>query len=118
MRPMTNPRQNPQPQSEVGRAFWEAMRKKQDASYEEWKDKEVFNLSQKEAQRCRFEIVDQNHRMAECTVHRDNFSHGIKMFPPHLWDIKAGIAYHKVNGQWERWIPQIKENVQRLDKES
>jgi hypothetical protein len=57
--------------------------------------------------------------MAECVVHRSNFSHGIKLFPPHLYDLKDGIVYARdiEKGEWVRWFPNFVENRKGLVKE-
>lgn len=112
MRPLIKPKSF-QPQSDVARKFWESVDKAANSELHE--DKEVFHLSQKEAAKCRYEIVDQDNRLAECTVHRDVFSHGVKLFPPHLYDIRKGILYFKKNGEWIKWIPVVKENVSRIE---
>ncbi len=87
---------------------------------EKIKEEIVFKLTESEAQKCRYEIIDQSLRMAECMVHRDNFSHGIRLFPPHLYEIKDGIVFCRdtIKGEWQRWFPNFVENKKRLlDKE-
>lgn len=111
LRPLNNGRKF-EPQSEFSRKFWDSVEKAKNSETHE--DQEVFHLTQKEAAKCRFEIIDQNNRLAECTVHQGTFSHGVRLFPPHLWDIRDGIVYHKVNGEWVKWSPIVKENVSRL----
>lgn len=101
------------PQSQPAREFWDAVEKAK--AGEDHVEQEVFHLTQKESAKCRYEIIDQNNRLAECTVHRDTFSHGHKLFPPHLWDIRKGILYRKVNGEWTKWVPIVKENVTRFE---
>jgi len=82
------------------------------------KEELVFRLTEAEAKKCRYEIVDQNLRMAECVVHRDNFAHGIKLFPPHLYDLRDGIVFAKdvKEDKWVRWFPNFMENKKRLIK--
>ncbi len=80
------------------------------------KEEVVFRLTEVEAKKCRYEITDQSTRMAECTVHRDNFSHGIKLHPPHLYKIEDGIVFARdvKKGEWVRWFPNFVENRKRL----
>lgn len=75
-----------------------------------------FRLTQAEAIKCRYEIIDQTTRMAECKVHRDNFSHGIKLHPPHLYKIEDGIVFCRkdLQSEWIRWFPDFVENKKRL----
>lgn len=94
--------------------MWETAKKNE--AIENFAESEVFHLIQKEAEKCRFTLIDQSERMAECTVHRGNFSHGVKLFPPHLWNIIEGQVFYKQNGEWCRWLPTVKENKTRLDK--
>jgi len=77
----------------------------------------VFSLTQKEAENCRFKMINQNTRLVECTVHRSEFSHGYRMFPIHLWDLKEGLLYKKIGSKWIRWLPNFANNV-KLIKEA
>lgn len=80
------------------------------------KEEVVFRLSKEESVKCRYQIIDQNTRMAECTVHQKNFSHGIRLHPPHLYKIEDGIVFYRkdINSEWERWFPNFSENKNRL----
>ena len=79
-----------------------------------FEEQEVFRLSQIEAKKCQYEYVNKNLRLAECTVHRKNFSHGIRLFPPHLWNLVDGVVYYKKENKWERWYPNLSANKKRL----
>lgn len=74
-----------------------------------------FKLSDKEVEKCRYEVIDKNLRLAECTVHRGECSHGVKLWPIHLWEIKEGLVYQKVNGEWILWKPNFKNNLKRFE---
>lgn len=113
MRPLIKSEKKSEPQSDAAKSFWEAEEKAKRIEIHE--EQEVFHLTQKEAERCRYEIINQNLRLAECTVHRDMFSNGIRLFPPHLWGLKHGIVYKKVNDEWVKWTPKIRENTKRFE---
>lgn len=100
--------------SEADRFWSEAKRK---GLVENYQEQISFKLSKEEAEKCRYEITDMSMRMAECTVHRENFSHGIRLHPPHLYKIERGIVYFKGPKQWERWYPNFKQNASRLVEE-
>lgn len=105
------------PEEKFSEQLWlEAKRKKAVESVE---TQVIMKLTQKEANKCRYVIIDMNYRMAECYIHRDKFSHGVKMFPPHLWDLHAdGTVWHRASqkDKWKQWSANVKENVQRLPK--
>ena len=109
MRPLHN---NSPKESEHSKAFWEAVEKAKRVDYSE--EKEVFHLTKKEAENCRYTITDQTMRLAMCTVHTVGFTHGLTLHPPHLWDIKDGILYKKVGETWVRFIPDVEENKKRF----
>src|SRR3990167_9379969 len=68
----------------------------------------IFSLSPAELDKCRYEIINQSQRMAECTVHREGGSHGIKLHPPHLYDLRDDVVYYMDKGRWIRWKPDLK----------
>lgn len=76
----------------------------------------VFDFTQEEFNKCRFEMVNQNLRMVECTIHSGRFSHGYRIHPPHLWDIRKGILYKKVKRKFVKWVPNFSTNLTRLDQ--
>lgn len=76
----------------------------------------VFNFSQEEFKKCRFKMTNQNYRMVECTTHVKRFSHGFRLHPPHLWDLRKGILYKKVKGKFIKWVPNFSTNLTRLDR--
>ena len=78
-------------------------------------EKVVFSLSEQEVDKCRYEIVDQTRRMAECKIHRDNFSHGVRLHPPHLYNIIDGIVFFKDDGKWVKWKPNFKARVKDIE---
>ena len=95
--------------------FWDDVKRRKTIKYV--KEKTVLHLTEKEFSKCRFRITNQNWRMVECTVHTDQFSHGFRLFPPHLWDLKDGIIYKKVRGKFIVWKPKFSRNVKLLEKE-
>ncbi len=103
-------------------------KKKEGANQELWKGAErdktierteevsLFKLTREEFEKCRFSLPDKNTREVECQVHTKGFSHGYRLHPPHLWDLREQIIYRKNNkGEFERWYPEFKSNL-RLDK--
>lgn len=77
----------------------------------------VFNLTQKEFEKCRFSLPDKNTRMIECQVHTKNFTHGYRLFPPHLWDLREGVIYKRNDkGEFEKWSPNFKNNVKLIEE--
>lgn len=75
-----------------------------------------LQLTDKECEKCRYEVIDQNQRLAECTVHRGDVSHGVRLWPIHLWEIKDGVVFQKVDGKWQVWRPNYKQNLSRFEK--
>lgn len=100
--------------SEEATKFWEEAKYKK--NLEKYDDKEVFHLTAKEAEKCRFEMTNMTDRLAECTVHTKNFSHGVRLHPPHLWKLEGGLVYFNHNGKWVRWVANVDVNKQRLEK--
>lgn len=96
--------------------FWEQAKKAGKVKYVP--DKSVFDFSKKEAKRCRFVMVNQNLRLVECTVHRGKFSHGYRLHPPHLYDLRKGIIYHRedTKSKWKPWYPKFKPNLSLTNK--
>ncbi len=44
----------------------------------------------------RYKIIDNNLRLAECVVCRKKgIEHGVRLFPPHCWDLRNGILYYR-----------------------
>lgn len=81
---------------------------------EKFTEKTVFSLTEREVDRCRYEIINMTQRMAECYIHRDNFSHGIKLHPPHLYDLRDGVVYFRQGKGWEKWRPNLKSRKESL----
>jgi hypothetical protein len=76
----------------------------------------VFHLTKDEFKKCRFKIINQSLRLAECIVHRDRFSHGFRLHPPHLWDIRDGIIYKKVNNKFVKFMPDFEKNIKLVEE--
>ena len=105
---------NKKPQDFAARLWDQAERNNQ---IEKLPEQEVFHISEKEAKKCRFNIINMDLRMAECSVHSGDFSHGVKLHPPHLWNIdKEGKVFYRQNmkSKWLRWLPAVKANKERL----
>lgn len=83
---------------------------------EKVEETQLFHLTQKEADKCRYVMTNMDLRMAECTVHTDAFTHGVRMHPPHLWDLRDGIIYYRENikAPWVKWSPLIQNNTKRF----
>lgn len=111
MRPLNKPKKT---NEDFAKQVWQSAEAKHEV--EKVEEEEVFHLSQKEANKCRFVMVNNTTRMAECTVHTQSFTHGVRLHPPHLWNIIEGIVYQKVNGEWVRWSPIVKENIKRFEE--
>lgn len=99
-------------------AIW-ATAKRADA-VETFPGEEVFSLTPKEAERCRFKLSDDTREkdmgMAECTVHTTKSTHGVRLFPKHLWNIRSdGRLEYKENqsSPWREFSPKTR----TLDKE-
>lgn len=101
--------------AQISENFWQDQKKRNRIQYSN--EEKIFHLSHEEAQKCRYEIIDMTMRMAECATHRDRISHGVRLHPPHLWDIRDGVVYQKVNGEWVMWTADVKKNIDRFDKE-
>lgn len=111
MRPLN--RQKPHSDADFAKGVWE--RAAAANKIETVEETQVFHLTQKEAKKCRYVMVNMDQRMAECTVHTDGFTHGVRMHPPHLYDLRDGIVYYRENigAEWQRWYPNMKENAAR-----
>lgn len=96
------------------RELWDDAIKKN--KVEKFTEQEAFALNSSEVKKCRYHLIRQNPPDAECYIHKGNFSHGVRLFPKHLWDIKDGIVYFRrdKNSAWERWKPNILDNLKRL----
>lgn len=108
---MLRPNNNPNQRHDYGKRLWDQAERNKTIEYVP--EKEVFHLSPKEAKKCRYEIINQTERMAECTVHKSNFSHGVRLHPPHLWDLREGKVFMKKGGGWVEWSATVQENKDR-----
>lgn len=75
----------------------------------------VFKLDENEVEKCRYMITDPQRGTAECYVHRYRATHGVTLFPKHLWDLRKGVLYFKKDrdSEWERYKPDFEKNIQR-----
>lgn len=94
--------------------FWDNFKKEK--AVKTFTEEEVFGLSKEEFKKCRFEMINQNYRMVECKVHLDKASHGFRLHPPHLFDLRDGIIYKKVKGKFVRFFPNYKQNIKNLEE--
>lgn len=99
---------------DVRKLFWYNANK--DGIVTNSEEEEVFRLTQEEADKCRFTKPDNNYRMCYCTIHEKKIAHGVRLFPPHLWDWKDGEIFHResMNSEWKKWTANIKMNATRL----
>jgi hypothetical protein len=68
------------------------------------KEQPLLELSREEKKRCVFECVNQNYRLFECVVHKnEKASHGLRLHPPHLWEVKDGVPYKRVGDDLVVW---------------
>lgn len=96
--------------------FWESLKRDKRVKYKEITEPEaVGSFSADEWDSLRFRITNQSLRLATCTnpPHRDPIV--FRLFPPHLWDIRDGQIYRKVDGQWIRFVPDLKKNLERFE---
>lgn len=67
-------------------------------------NKPILKLSPEEARKCKFVMVDQNLRLAECVVHKEKgVSHGLRLFPIHEWVVENGVPYRLVDNKKVAW---------------
>ncbi len=100
--------------SPEAKQMWDAAKRGGGIEYTD--EQQVFKLTPKEAEKCRFEITDNTQRLAECTVHHGAFSHGVRLHPPHLYDLRDGKVYFKEGDKWVRWVANVEKNKERLLK--
>lgn len=111
---MQRPMSNANNRHDYAKQLWASAERRKEIEYIQ--ENQVFHLSPKEAKRCRYEIINQSTRMAECTVHTGDFSHGVRMFPPHLFDLRKGKVYFRQSqkSEWIEWSANIEENKLRI----
>jgi hypothetical protein len=85
--------------------LWESLERNK--RVENFTEGESFELTMSEMEKCRYEITDNTKRMATCTTHSRSYPHGIRIHPPHLYNIVDGIVYFKSEGSWIRWFPDV-----------
>lgn len=90
---------------------------KRNKAIEQSQEAPVFQLTQEEFEKCSFSLPDKNTRIIECQVHTKGFSHGYRLFPPNLWDLRGGIIYKRnENGKFEKWYPNFKNNIKLVEE--
>lgn len=87
------------------------LKKGQSKKEENNKWKNIFSLSLSEAKKCRFYCINPSLRLYSCKTHNDR--HGFRLHPPHLYEIKNGIIYRKVDNQLKVWYDFLYEKNKR-----
>lgn len=92
--------------------FWTGSKKT-----EKFEERIDLKLSPKEVLKCRYRITNHSEAMAECYIH--DGKHGVRLFPKHKWTIIDDEIYYLSGetGSWVKWLPNIKENLTRFEKE-
>lgn len=113
-------RDNTEPAPKLGsEAFWNSLRDPSTGeSLVETRPEsvdDVFKMPVEDWLNLRFRISNMTMRLVECYNHPKGVAFGFRMHPPHLWNLKDGILYKKVNGQWVRFIPTFEENLERFN---
>lgn len=98
--------------------FWDSFvdTKTGEKLYETREEESPFKLPPEEWDALRFRISNKTLRLAECYNHPQGLSFGIRLHPPHLWDIREGIVYKKVKKQWVRYRPDFDDNAKRVER--
>ena len=93
--------------------YWEGSK-----NIEKFTEEVIFQLTQEECEKCRYTLVDNDYGMAECYIHRGKFTHGVRLFPKYLYDIKDDIVYCRDDQKspWRKWKPNISLNKKRFLK--
>jgi len=47
-------------------------------------------------------------------VHTNKFSHGFRLHPPHMWDIRDGIIYKRVGKKFVKFVPSFNKKLDKL----
>lgn len=72
----------------------------------ESKWKQFLNLPKEEAKKCRFVCIDNNLRLFGCKTH--NLKHGLRLHPPHKFEIKNEIVYIKdIDNKLKVWYSKV-----------
>ena len=63
-----------------------------------------LKLTKDDLKKCRFVCIDQNLRLFECQTHKtEEFAHGLRLHPPHLWQVIDGVPYKVVDNKKVIW---------------
>lgn len=68
-----------------------------------WKD--ILNLTKEEAKKCRFICIDPSFRLFACKTH--NQKHGLRLHPPHKFEIKNGVVYKRLDKKLKVWYADL-----------
>lgn len=74
-----------QSSTEIASKLWEVAKARK--KVETVEEQELLSLTDKEFKKCTFRIVNQSERLAECQFHTKGMRHGVRLFPPHLYNI-------------------------------
>ncbi|MEM4270799.1 MAG: hypothetical protein QXO70_01745 [Candidatus Pacearchaeota archaeon] len=64
-----------------------------------------MGLTKEEAKKCRFVCIDQSLRLFSCKTHDGR--HGLRLHPPHLYEIKDGVIYKKLDNKLKVWYADL-----------
>lgn len=89
---------------------------KKQKGVESYEEESILKLDDAELDRCRYMITDPQLGQAECYIHRRRLSHGVTLFPKHLFDLRAGRLFYKKDkdSEWQPFKPNLLENVKKL----
>lgn len=89
---------------------------KKQKGVESYEEESILKLDDAELEKCRYMIVDPQRGIAECYYHRKKLSHGVVLFPKHLFNLKAGRLFYKKDreSEWQPFKPNLLENVKKL----
>lgn len=96
-------------------SFWDSLIDKRTGKklYETREEQDPFRMPIEEFEKLRFRMSNMTLRLVECYNHPQGLVFGFRLHPPHLWDIREGVLYKKVNKQWVKFIPDYNENTKR-----
>lgn len=100
--------------NQLNKESWDSFKKDRLVEYKEVEEQEFGSVTQEQFEKLRFKISNQTLRLAACINHPQGVEFGFRLHPPHLWKLEDGKLFKKINGEWERFIPRIADNLQRL----
>ena len=83
-------------------------------NYERITEGDVFKMSREDWDKLRFRISNMTLRLVECYNHPQGKVFGLRLHPPHLWDLRDGVLYKKTPEGWVKYFPNFDENLERL----